>query len=314
MATKVRDILLATFVVMLCVGCGGAGRKVKAESNAQPAVKEFRLPEIPSSLQGEAAREYLRDHMWDNFDFSDTLQISTLDRDLLMRVFLMYVVPMTTTEAQIYLPQLMQKASVSKPMFEYFLSLAERVLHDPNSPVRDDEKYIPLLQYVVASNVLDEYEKMPYEHDLKIAQQNRLGHKAADFAFTTADGCTRRLWDLKANYTLIFISNPDCPMCRDVREQILASAIISEVVNNGILKIVVIYPDTDLILWREHLQDYPASWINAYDKGQVISSEELYDLRAIPAMYLLDEQKRVLAKDCTDVGYIENLIVENKSL
>ncbi|MBQ9961148.1 MAG: DUF5106 domain-containing protein, partial [Firmicutes bacterium] len=35
---------------------------------------------------------------------------------------------------------LMQKASASKPMFEYFLFLAEQVLHDPNSPLRDDER------------------------------------------------------------------------------------------------------------------------------------------------------------------------------
>ena len=69
-------------------------------------------------------------------------------------------------------------------------------------------------------------------------------------------------------------------------------------------------PDTDLEAWREHLQDYPASWINGYDADQRIEKERLYDLKAIPALYLLDKQKRVMAKDCTDVAYIEKLLSE----
>ena len=52
----------------------------------------------------------------------------------------------------------------------------------------------------------------------------------------------------------------------------------------------------------------PSSWINAYDAGARISKEELYDLKAIPSMYLLDRDKRVLAKDAFEVGYIEWLL------
>ena len=37
--------------------------------------------------------------------------------------------------------------------------------------------------------------------------------------------------------------------------------------------------------------------------------EQLYDLKAIPALYLLDSEKRVMAKDCTDVTYIERLLM-----
>ena len=34
----------------------------------------------------------------------------------------------------------------------------------------------------------------------------------------------------------------------------------------------------------------------------------LYDLHALPAMYLLDSRKRVLVKDSTDVAQIEEVI------
>ena len=89
---------------------------------------------------------------------------------------------------------------------------------------------------------------------------------------------------------------------------------INELSERGDFKVLVIYPDKYLAAWREHLGDYPESWINAYDKDGVLTSERLYDLKAIPALYLLDSDKRVMAKDCTDVEYIEQLISEDSSL
>ena len=83
-----------------------------------------------------------------------------------------------------------------------------------------------------------------------------------------------------------------------------------ELIERKELKVLVLYPDTDLEAWREHLTDYPASWINSYDAEQRIEKEHLYDLKAIPALYLLDKQKRVLAKDCTDVAYLEQILSE----
>ena len=36
-----------------------------------------------------------------------------------------------------------------------------------------------------------------------------------------------------------------------------------------------------------------------------VRDRELYDLKAIPALYLLDRDKRVMVKDAVDVGLIE---------
>ncbi|MDE7122932.1 MAG: DUF5106 domain-containing protein, partial [Alistipes sp.] len=54
--------------------------------------------------------------------------------------------------------------------------------------------------------------------------------------------------------------------------------------------------------------DVPSSWIDACDPSGAIRSEGLYDLRAIPSLYLLDARKRVLLKDTVDVERIEEVI------
>jgi hypothetical protein len=99
-------------------------------------------------------------------------------------------------------------------------------------------------------------------------------------------------------------------MCREVNEQIQSSPLMNELIERGTLKVLVVYPDADLQAWREHLGDYPSAWMCSYNEGQVIERERLYDLRAIPSLYLLDSEKRVMAKDCVDVAYIEELIAQ----
>lgn len=97
-------------------------------------------------------------------------------------------------------------------------------------------------------------------------------------------------------------------MCREITEEICASPLLNEMQERGSLKILSLYPDEDLTAWRDHLGDMPERWIKGYDDGLVISSQRLYNLNAIPSLYLLDAEKRVLIKDGTSVAQIENTI------
>ena len=312
-----KRLIYIALALSLAVACKNS-HKPATDSEPTNATTEQTAKQLnfipalaPAMLPQEQKMEYMREHYWDKFDFADTTFINQIDSTKMLTAFAVYATGyIPDSLAYKYMPRLMQRASTSKRMYTYFLMLAEGVLHDPNSPLRNDEKYIPVLENAVQSSLLDEYERMPYEYDLEIARQNRIGRIANDFTYTLASGRTATLHNIKADYTLIFISNPGCPMCREVKEQITTSPMLQELIERKELKVLVIYPDTDLEAWREHLQDYPASWINGYDADQRIEKERLYDLKAIPALYLLDKQKRVMAKDCTDVAYIEKLLSE----
>lgn len=318
-----RYFVVVFYIVLVVCGVMSCGRGTnnatatteivtENQNEQQTATPRVFVPQLaPAMMPQEEKITYMAKHYWDKFDFADTVFISEIEPQRMLTAMAVY--------ARGYLPDslahssmtaLMQKASTSKRMFEYFLMLSEKVLHDPNSPLRDDERYIPVLEAAIASPLLDKYEKMPYEYDLNIALQNRIGRESNDFRFTTADGRRHNMHNIKAEYLIIFISNPGCPMCRDVRAQLLESPRLNELTERGTLKVLVLYPDTDLEAWREHLNEYPDVWISGYDDGQSITKDNLYDLRAIPALYLLDSQKRVMAKDCTDVNLIETLILE----
>lgn len=184
-------------------------------------------------------------------------------------------------------------------------------LSDPNSQIRNEELYIPILQAVIASPFYDTTEKVRPRYQLDMAMKNRVGQVAADFEYTLADGKRGTLYQVDAPFTLVYINNPDCHACEEILELLSVSRVVSNQLESGKLKIVAIYPDEDLAAWRKHLPDVPAQWINGYDAELAMRKRELYDLRAIPSLYLLDKDKKVLLKDCTSVDMIEAYLVRN---
>ena len=287
----------------LCLGCAP-----KKSKSTQTKNYHFRFVQVPMHIPQEEHRAYLCDHFWDKFDFADTLWTTKADTTEMLRAYTAYVVNIVGQFDQQPIRQLMQKASASKKMFDYFGMLSDKVLHDPNSPYRNDELYIAVLEAQIASPHLDKYEKMAPEYDLRVVSQNRIGHTANDFDYTTKSGRTGNLYSLKNDFVIVYINNPGCAMCREITEAMKQSQIIADLQRKGQLKVVAIYPDEQLDEWYKHLSDMPSAWINGYDKGCRIGRENLYNISAIPALYLLDKQKRVLVKDSTNVGEIEYVL------
>ena len=302
-----RTLVLILAAVGLAACGGRAPRRPAATTAETPAVF---LPAIaPAALAPEERVEWLRWHYWDNFDFADTTFLARADTLQLFEAYARYVQLLFSVPTDgAPMDSLMRRASASRPMLDYFAMLADQVLGDPNSPLRNDEFYIPVLRAQLSSPWYDEYERLAPEYDLNLALQNRIGHPANDFRYTLASGATGTLYGLRAEYVLLFINNPGCPMCREIREAISASPMLTELIEHGRLRVLALYPDENLDEWRAYREQIPASWINAYDDGCVLREKGLYDLSAIPSLYLLDAQKRVLVKDATDVALVEEVI------
>jgi len=178
--------------------------------------------------------------------------------------------------------------------------LADKYLYDPNSPLRNEELYITVLEEQIADPDLEDIYKVAPRERLRMALKNRPGDRAADFSFTTGKGGHGTLYGIDADYVLLFFHNLGCPACREVRQGIVsvtAREPAAGMLASGKLRIIALYPDTDMAEWVAHANEIPDTWINACDKAQEINEKELYDLRAIPSLYLLDRDKKVILKD-----------------
>jgi len=294
---------IAGMAMVVMVACGNAGQKAETvkpkTEQQQPKKRGFQLPEVPVMLNTPELRmAYVVEHYWDHFDFRDTAYIHLPDiteqatvnyMDLLQRI--------PQDEALKALEALAGKAAVEPRMMGHLWEVISRYWHDPNSPMRNEDMFILLCKGVERTPQVEGYLRDRAAYLRTLAEKNRPGMKAADFVYTLESGKQGRMHDLKAEYTLLFFYNPDCHTCADIKQAMLQSLRLKDMVGSGRMKVLTLYPDEDVALWREHLHEMSDEWINGYDQGQVLTMEQRYDLSAIPSFYLLDKDKKVLLKD-----------------
>jgi hypothetical protein len=322
-----KRVFLMACAVLVCASCGGqkrekttgdgAGTTVETPTANPPAdVTAYQIPPVPAMFTDPESRaRWAVEHYWDNFDFTDTLTVenwSAYAEQAFVDFDYQLLANIPEEMGGEAIAVLFGKAQADKDVFLKFAEVAEKYLFDPNSPYRNEELYIATLNSVLANPALDEWERIRPAEQLRLALKNRVGDRAADFRYTLESGATGTMHGLKASYTLLFFNNPGCPTCRDMMDQIMASPYLANMIGSGALAVLAVYPDEDLAAWREYLPQMPEEWIVSRDATQKIKNDELYDLKAIPTIYLLDADKRVMLKDVMSIPLIEETINNDK--
>lgn len=309
------------FFMLLVAGVTGCTSK-KEDKKVENAVPETQAPVMPENFERavppvmmtapQDRADYLVAHFWDKFNFRDTMYCHAPDITEQAFVDFINLFPQTSSFAKISegVNRLMDAAEVERVMYSYFFSTAERYLYDPNSPMRNDEYFIPFLEHIVnSSKVMDVYKIRP-RHQLELAYRNRAGSKAANFTYTLASGKTGDLYGISAKYVLLMFYNPDCEECQRTTEMLKNSTVLAAGISSGTVKVLAVYPDENPEAWQEHIKDIPSAWVNGYDKSLAVKNNEIYDLKAIPMLYLLDKDKKVILKDAF-VGDIHAYLAGN---
>ena len=132
----------------LLVSCGDA--KTKKQASKETAVERYepgtRQVEVDFDIYSYTTKEQFDDAIrryWDGFDFECGERVIEYDTLNVMQVFADYVayidVGMEPIQRDSLLRGLMHRAEESRPVLDFFAYVAEGVLHDPNSPMRNDE-------------------------------------------------------------------------------------------------------------------------------------------------------------------------------
>ena len=311
------------FVILLACALFIWGCATK--KGAAPSVERaFPAAEIPMMIEEPDARvSWLVKHFWDRFTepdslyFSDSLHVNGVPADDLekqMGIFSTLLeqsaVPDDGAQAMSRLferSEAFQKVHPSANLFPQMTELVSKYFYDPNSPLRNEELYLPYVQGLAQSALIDPAERARYSWQAEKCALNRPGTPAADFVFVDTAGRRRTLHGIQADLLLLIFGNPDCQACKELQEVMEGNESLSAAIASGQLKVVDIYIDEDIEGWKKHAAEYPSSWINGYDPGLVIRTDLLYNVRALPSLYLLSSDKKVLLKDCTPEQFFASL-------
>lgn len=314
---KVRIRLLC--LLALALSCGPRGNKAAQA----PATRSFPMAEVPTMLTEPAERAvWLAQHFWDRFTDTQKLYpcdsltvngvpLEPLEGQVGLFASLLQQIPLPEGEKAMVSAfrrlEAFQEAQPQGNVFTQTSALISRYFFDPNSPVRSEDLYLPFVTLLAESPLTPQNLKPGYAWDVKTCSMNRIGTPAADFTFVDTAGRRRTLYGIRAEWTLLIFGNPDCSACRELMEAMEESAEISALQDQGRLKVVDVYIDEDIALWKERMEDYPSHWINGYDPSFTIRQDRLYAVRAVPSLYLLDAGKTVVLKDAPAERVLELL-------
>ena len=313
-----RFSIYLTVLVMLA-GCG----QKKAERFEALPFPDVKLPSMINSQQD--AYDYLAEHYWDAFTDpersypSDSLLVSGVLKGDIEQKFANWISVLDRVSLKVSAKSIgklydrawaCEKKDTSSNVFETFAMLADKYMYDPNSPLRNEEYYFNYVSRLASCEAFDDATRSRYAFEAHRAGLNRLGQKAADFRFSDKYGRTHTLSGIKAPYTLLFFSNPGCEACLNIINMLKGEPKVAAMIAAGKLAVLNIYIDEDLQGWRDYMPIYPEEWYNGFDPDLVIRTNDLYSVRAIPSLYLLDNEKRVILKDAPEnkmMSYLVNL-------
>lgn len=166
--------LIPVFCILLLCACkSGNASSQNSKEAPKDTITSFTLPTIPPMLTAPELRaDFLVKHYWDNVNFADTNYVhhpEVTEQAWADYCDILNHVPLET--AQQAMQKTIERTNVDKKAFTYITDLADKYLYDPNSPMRNEEFYIPVLDAMLASPVLEEIEKVRPKARRELAQK-----------------------------------------------------------------------------------------------------------------------------------------------
>lgn len=283
-------------------GTAEAKESTHTDSTVVQQQVQFPFPEIPATLtEPEARKSYLLTHYWEQFDFADTTLVN--NRDVTEQGFVNFIALLAdgTTPEELTRESLANWCAgfVGKEHARQVLTqTADSYLFNPNSPFYNEGLYGLYLETMLGVLPQTDAVRSSYQFKLELVRRNNPGDRATDFTYYLPDGTRRTLatTPVKNDRLLLMFYDPECESCHEVLLQMVADTALAEAVRTGKLSVLAVYTEGNDAAWRKALPDMPEGWTVGADR-EAVKTGALYDLKAMPSLYLLDGKKTVLLKD-----------------
>lgn len=321
------SIIVILFFSIFHVSCSGNREREKADEGdreeagrtvPQNSVRAgFPFPDIPSVLTSpEGRKAYLLRHYWDGFNFADSALVNSKETEEQGLADYLSLLSDETVDSMLAVESMegfcsgMERYGYSRTEF---MKKADSYLYNPESPYYDERIYRIYLERMLRSNWLDKAEKSTLRFRLQLASRNNPGEKATSFTYSFPDGSRNTLerTSVKGDWLLLVFYDPECHNCHSVLQRMKEDIFLKEMVSEGLLTVLAVYTEGDGDVWKRTLPDMPDAWITGNDH-RAIQENVLYDLKAMPTLYLLDKEKKVVLKDAPYEKIRERLLCNGR--
>ena len=143
---------------------------------------------------------------------------------------------------------------------------------------------------------------------------NLIGNKAPDLKMQSLNNQSFRLSEVYAPLTVLVFWEPDCGHCK--KEIPALKELVWDKYQDVGVKIFAVFTQNETKDWSDFITEHQLEeWINVYDPYHQSNFRNLYDIYSTPAIYILDENKKIIAKriGADQVpGFIDHYLKMNK--
>ena len=217
---------------------------------------------------------------------------------------------------------LIAKSRANKDIFQYVVSYITST-YERSKIMGMDAVFVHMVEKYYITNQCEWVDSTQLVKITDRAQKiapNLIGRKASEFLdfysrpfMKDTLGVFHTLEEIKADYTVLVFYGPTCGHCKKEIPKIKndVDSLISVGYN---IETFAVGTEFDLSEWKKFINDQKTgSWINVADinhddEGNPVASSDWrdkYDIYSTPVVYLLDKQKKIIAKRITHQQIVE---------
>lgn len=241
---------------------------------------------------------YLQQHYFDHIDLGDPCHLNT--PYLFQRVDyyvnkLQVQHPDTISKAIDYVLEKMKPApNTFKYYVIHFLNVAAN-----SKLVGMDAVYVHLVNKYYAKGLTPWVEKEQLDKIIQNAKDLEpllIGKQAPDIRLTKRDGTPIDLYDIKSKYTIVFFWRPDCGHCQKATP--FMKEFYEKYHSKGVelLAICTKFSEETESCWKYVDEKETGDWLHTIDKYHRSKFMKLYNIKATPQIYILDQNKKIISK------------------
>ncbi|MCX6283449.1 MAG: DUF5106 domain-containing protein, partial [Bacteroidetes bacterium] len=264
-------------------------------------MKEPEIPEIPTLPNGRKdstfAYRYYRNHFWDDVSFTDDRSLRTpVFHSKLVKYFdkvLLQLPDTIISEADF----LIEKSRINPEMFKYMVWFITRQYE--NSEIMGFDKiFVHVVnKYYVTGQTTWVDETVKKEIIKKAARMESLliGKRPPNMIMQDTSLQLVSMYNINARILLILFWDPDCGNCAQEIPK-LKDFYDKSRIKYG-LEIFAVCSDSSLVKMKSYIKKKNMSWINV-NGPRTLTGEfhGQYDIISTPVIYILNEQKEIIAK------------------
>lgn len=282
--------------------------QVKANSFIARYIKSAQLPIVDISIPVQQRITYLKKHSLDFVDFNDDELIYS---DLFTNKSIEYLtyyrnpkLPKALLEQEFIkaVDTLLNKAKVNDLVYQH---LTEYLIVGFTKFGFDSIINYIVDNYVIKDNLcLDVKLESTIDNRINQSKKYKVGSVVPNIILPNKDGEKIDLSKIKAEKTLILFYASWCPHCKEIVPKI--SKLYKEQIGKR-MEVLAISIDTSKSDWMNFVKANKLNWINVSDlKGWYGKTAKDYFIYATPTMFLLNKDKRIIAKPTT-IGKLRKL-------